>query len=87
MPHTPETDAVVAQLLEQLGAVTDLAEACSIVLERAATQCELTSALVAVRGERGLVGTGWGIDPRYTHSILRTAEEHGSAIVDAIANL
>ena len=87
MPYTPETDAVVAELLEQLGAVTDLAEACSIVLERAATRTELTSALVAVRGERGLIGAGWGIDPHQTQHILRSAEEHGSAIIDAIANL
>ena len=82
-----ESDAVVAELLERLSAVSDLSDACSIVLERAATISGVGCALVAVRGERGLLGCGWGIDPRKTQAIMRAADETGSAIVDAIANL
>ncbi|MEO5511065.1 MAG: ATP-binding protein [Longimicrobiales bacterium] len=82
-----DPDGVVAELLERLVAVTDISEACSIVLERTATMSGVTRALVAVRGERGLVGCGWGIDDALAQRILRDADEHGSAIVDELARL
>jgi PAS domain S-box-containing protein len=82
-----ETNAVVAELLERLNAVSDISDACTIVLERASVLSGVGKALVAVRGERGLVGAAWGIEPEKTHEIIRAADENGSAIVDAIAHL
>ncbi len=81
------SDAFIAELLERLSAVTDIADACSIVLERTATITGMSRAVVTVRTERGLAGCNWGVDDALVHRILRDADEAGSPIVDAIGHL
>ncbi|MBR9988918.1 MAG: PAS domain-containing protein [Gemmatimonadetes bacterium] len=76
-------DALVAELIEELSRASDLGEACSIVLERAARQFHLQRAVFLVNTEAGLRGAVWGSDER-THDVLRALDEPDSPVLELI---
>ena len=55
------TDASVADLLERLARSRDLAEACSVVLDRIARDTKVERAAIAVRTDGGLYLDGFGV--------------------------
>ena len=81
------SDALVAELLERLAAVSDPDEACSIVLDRAAGEGGIERAFLIIRKEHGLRGVGWGIPAGRLGEIVRAAEEGESQIYDTLADI
>ncbi|HEX6588966.1 MAG TPA: ATP-binding protein [Longimicrobiales bacterium] len=61
MAVSAPTDASVAELLERLARSRDLAEACSVVLDRIARDTKVDRAAIAVRRDGGLHLDGFGI--------------------------
>jgi PAS domain S-box-containing protein len=81
------SDALIADLLEQLARVTGPEEACSLLLGRAAGEGGLERALLLVRADGGLRGVGWGIAAGRIRDTLRAASEPGSPVLDMFEDL
>ncbi|HUF11629.1 MAG TPA: ATP-binding protein [Longimicrobiales bacterium] len=73
------TDASVAEILERLARARDLAEACSVVLDRIARETGLAHVALAVRADDGLHAEGIGVD----QELLERLREDTDAILAA----
>jgi PAS domain S-box-containing protein len=80
-------DAVVADVLERLAAVDELRDACSVFVDRTFSAFQVDRALLVVRDEQALIARARGIPADHAERVLRSAEEAGSAIHDAIDHL
>ena len=77
-------DSLVAELHEELARAADLAEACSVVLERAAHAFELPRAVLVARSEAGLRGAVWGLPASHSGPLIQDLSETDSPIIDLI---
>jgi len=77
-------DAVVAELHEELARAADLAEACSVVLERAAHAFELPRAVLVARSDAGLRGAVWRLPASHTGPLIHDLGDTDSPVIDLI---
>lgn len=73
------TDASVAEILERLSRSRDLAEACSVVLDRIARDTGVDKIAIAVRTDGGLHVDGVGVEPE----VFDRLRQDGDAILSA----
>ena len=83
MAAVSPTDASVAELLERLARSRDLAEACSVVLDRIARDTGVERIAIAVRTDGGLHVDGFGIDTAVLDRLRQDADAILSARIEA----
>jgi PAS domain S-box-containing protein len=78
-------DSVVAELLEALARVDDLAEACSLVLEAAGRHAGSgRNAVLLARSESGVEGAVWGAGAHRSHWLVRQLAAPDAPLLELI---
>ena len=68
--NTLQLDTVVAELHEELARAEDLAEACSIVVDRSARELGFERAVIIARSEAGIRGAAFGLPPAHEQRLI-----------------
>src|SRR5688572_17583492 len=80
MRVAPRTaDAIVAELAERIARVHDLAEGCSLVLDRIVSEGDFERAVLLVLSENGLRGAAWGIEDSVYKQLTNPQSDSGAA--------
>jgi PAS domain S-box-containing protein len=81
MRVAPRTaDAIVAELTERIARVHDLAEGCSLVLDRIVSEGEFERAVLLVMCDSGLRGAAWGVDDSTYRELINPQSDSGASV-------
>ncbi|MGQ0814617.1 MAG: ATP-binding protein [Gemmatimonadota bacterium] len=74
-------DVIVAELAELIARVHDLAEGCSLVLDRIVSEGEFERAVLLLASDSGLRGSAWGVSDATFKQLTSTQTDAGAALV------
>ena len=71
----------LAELAEQVARVHDLADGCSLVLDRVVSDCEFDRAILLMNTDTGLRGAAWGIADAAYKQLTNAGTDTGAAAI------